>query len=130
MTPIDVPSRAIPSHQTPVPDVEQRRQDEVIVRTVNVHVTDERYKKGIMLPLLYAMAKKFHADWRGQVGLIGVTEPKRHVLECMCVAPSPPIEVDIDIDLPFGYGDPPDIHLEVPATTTGTHCLAAALGCV
>jgi hypothetical protein len=54
---------------------------DILVRTVNVRYTPERYGK-INVPRLPGIAKRFRLDHPDQVGLIGVTEPTRNVKQC------------------------------------------------
>jgi hypothetical protein len=83
-------SKLAPAGHKPCPPVEQCDEIELIVRTVNVHEADQRcpMDKDIMLPTLAGIAKRFHLDWSGQVGLIGITEPKRHIGAALYLPPT------------------------------------------
>jgi hypothetical protein len=98
---------------------------------VNVHETDERYEPGeeFILPKLAGIAKRFHADWPQQVGLIGITEPTRRIRECAFVPPPATITLpDIDLpDSPFGGDLSISLPDQIQLTHTATRCLAGAM---
>lgn len=116
----------------PVPEPAHGRGNsgphDVVVRTVNVHETSERYGK-VNVPRLAGIARRFRLSDPEQVGLIGLTEPTRRIKQCLYMPGSSNVVFE-------GPDDPSDLPEELPTLSSvpdldddcsATRGLAAAL---